>query len=373
MMKLSTNFYLPNSIKNEKRERPKSITNLNIGVIIDKKNISKNKNNKIKQLNTKKHFYQKKKLNKNYSQGNIQSKNTIKINNLNNNHKSIINEANSHIYHHKSLSKSKMNKINPINKINKSKTIVRNNSIKRNKLNLPQKKIPIPKTSGKKFTRKKLDTKIILNINDSNKYNYTNGPGILPMKNFANTTKGKVIHYTKKDITNNLCKNLLNELSFNNNDNYINQLNIQANYNTINVEERSNNNREYNKSLNTDLLFSLKKVNSFKNINSKHKTKGMNNSTKLIKNKDKININENINKKNINYLNNKNYKFKVQKKINTIFNESDNKSQVNSKILSFESNLTKSFVEIVLTVLDKMFILVSVCNLSHCRIFRRSE
>ena len=158
------------------------------------------------------------------------------------------------------------------------------------------------------------------------------------MKNFANTTKGKVIHYTKKDITNNLCKNLLNELSFNNNDNYINQINIQANYNTINVEERSNNNREYNKSINTDLLFSLKKVNSFKNINSKHKTKGMNNSTKLIKNKIKININENINKKNLNYLNNTNYKFKVQKKINTIFNESDNKSQMNSKILSFESN-----------------------------------
>ena len=338
MMKLSTNFYLPNSIKNEKRERPKSIANLNIGVIIDKKNISKNKNNKIKQLNTKKHFYQNKKLNKNYSQGNIQSKNSIKINNINNNHKSIINDNNSHLYHHKSLSKSKLSKINPINKINKSKTIVRNNSIKRNKLNLPQKKIPIPKTSGKKFTRKKLDTKIILNINDSNKYNYTNGPGILHIKNFANTTKGKVTHYNKKDISNNLCKNLLNELSFNNNDNYINQLNIQANYNTINVEERSNNNRECNKSLNTDLLFSLKKVNSFKNINSKHKTKGMNNSTKLIKNKVKININENINKKNINYLNNTNYKFKVQKKINTIFNESDNKSQINSKILSFESN-----------------------------------
>ena len=44
MMKLSTNFYLPHTIKNEKRERPKSISN--IGVIMDKKNIKKN--NKLK-------------------------------------------------------------------------------------------------------------------------------------------------------------------------------------------------------------------------------------------------------------------------------------------------------------------------------------
>jgi hypothetical protein len=229
-----------------------------------------------------------------------------------------------------------MNKTTKINKINKSKTINRNNSIKRNKLNLPQKKIPLPKTSGKKFTRKKLDTKIILNINDNNKYNCTNGTGLLHIKNFANTTKGKVIHYTKKDITNNLCKNLLNELSFNNNDNII-KYNIQPSYNTINVEERKNNVREYNKSINTDLLFSLKKVNSFKNLNSNHKKKLINNSTKLIKNKIKIKINDNdnINKNNLNYMNNTNYKFKIQKKNGNNFNDSDNKSQMNSKIISF--------------------------------------
>ena len=328
MMKLSTNFYLPHTIKNEKRERPKSISN--IGVIMDKKNIKKN--NKLKQLNTNKNFYMKKKLNKNYSQGNIQSKNTIKINN---NQKSTINE---NLFRHKSLSKGKLSK-QKINQINKSKTIIRNNSIKRNKLNIAQKKIPIPKTSGKKLARRKLDTKIILNINDNNKsyYNYTNTNGMYPIKNFANTTKGKAIYHMKKNNSNNLCKNLLNELSFNTNDNN-NRLNIQGNYNTINVEERNNNINEYNKSINTDLLFSLKKVNSFKNLNnSKHKAKCMNNSTKLIKNKIKININDNIYIKNLNNLNNTNYKFKAQNKISTFINDSDNKSQINSKIISFDT------------------------------------
>ena len=337
MMKLSTNFYLPNTIKKEKRERPKSINNLNIGVIMDKKNIRKD--SKIKQLNTKKKFYQKKKLNKNFSQGNIQSKNKTKINGAKNTN----NEKEPYQLHHKSLSKTKVNKENQINKINKSKTIVRNNSIKRNKLNLPQKKIPVPKTSGKKFTRKKLDTKMILNINSNNKFNCNSNTinAIYTNKNFANTTKGKTNYYMKKCDTNNLCKNLLNELSFNNNDIYNNNnLNIQSNYNTINVDDRNNNIKEYNKSINTDLLFSLKKVNSFKNLNSNHKGKMSNNSTKLIKSKIKININinENLPKKNINYLNNTNYKFKAQKKISTLYNDSENKSQINSKILSFENN-----------------------------------
>ena len=324
MMKLSTNFYLPHSIKKDKKERPKSISNINIGLIMDKN--KEIKNIKIKQLNTNKHFYKKKKLNKNYSQGNIQSKNSIKINNLNNHHQSIINEKN----YNKSLSKSKMNKTTKINKINKSKTIIRNNSINRNKLNLPQKKIPIPKTSGKKFTRRKLDTKIILNLNENNNFNLTHG---------TNTTKGKFNFYNKKTInTSNLCKNLLNELSFNSNDNY-NRYNIQANYNTINVEDRNNYVREYNKSINTDLLFSLKKVNSFKNLNQNKKGKVGNNSTKLIKNKVKINLNEKPKNNNLNYLNNTNYKFKIQKKINTIYSDnSDNKSQINSKIISFEYN-----------------------------------
>ena len=324
MMKLSTNFYLPQSIKKDKKERPKSISNINIGLIMDKN--KEIKNIKIKQLNTNKHFYKKKKLNKNYSQGNIQSKNSIKINNLNNHHQSIINEKN----YNKSLSKSKMNKTTKINKINKSKTIIRNNSINRNKLNLPQKKIPIPKTSGKKFTRRKLDTKIILNLNENNNFNLTHG---------TNTTKGKFNFYNKKTInTSNLCKNLLNELSFNSNDNY-NRYNIQANYNTINVEDRNNYVREYNKSINTDLLFSLKKVNSFKNLNQNKKGKVGNNSTKLIKNKVKINLNEKPKNNNLNYLNNTNYKFKIQKKINTIYSDnSDNKSQINSKIISFEYN-----------------------------------
>ena len=336
MMKLSTNFYLPQTIKKEKKERPKSINSLNIGVIMDKKNIRKD--SKIKQLNTKKQFYQKKKLNKNFSQGNIQSKNKIKLNNT----KIINNEKELYQLYHKSLSKTKLNKPNQISKINKSKTIVRNNSIKRNKLNLPQKKIPVPKTSGKKFTHKKLDTKMILNINSNNKFNYNNNTinAIYSNKNLANTTKGKTIYHMKKCDTNNLCKNLLNELSFNNNDVYNNnKINIQSNYNTINVEERNSNNiREYNKSINTDLLFSLKKVNSFKNLNSNHKAKMSNNSTKLIKSKIKININDTITKKNINYLNNTNYKFKAQKKINTLYNDSENKSQLNSKILSFENN-----------------------------------
>ena len=333
MMKLSTNFYLPNTVKNEKKERPKSINNLNIGVIMDKKNIRKD--SKIKQLNAKKQFYQKKILNKNFSQGNIQSKNKIKLNNT----KNINNEKEPYQLYHKSLSKTKLNKSNQISKINKSKTIVRNNSIKRNKLNLPQKKIPVPKTSGKKFTRKKLDAKMILNINSNNKFNNNIINAIYSNKNFANTTKGKTIYHMKKCDTNNLCKNLLNELSFNNNDIYNNnKINMQSNYNTINVDERNTNIREYTKSINTDLLFSLKKVNSFKNLNPNHKGKMPNNSTKLIKSKIKININDTISKKNINYLNNTNYKFKAQKKIGTLYNDSENKSQINSKILSFENN-----------------------------------
>jgi hypothetical protein len=335
MMKLSTNFYLPHTLKNEKKERPKSNNNLNIGVIMDKKNIRKD--SKIKQLNTKKLFYQKKKLNKNFSQGNIQSKNKIKLNNT----KNINNENEPYQLHHKSLSKTKLNKTNQISKINKSKTIVRNNSIQRNKLNLPQKKIPMPKTSSKNFTRKKLDSKMILNINSNNKFNCNNNTinAIYSNKNLAHTTKGKTIYQMKKCDTNSLCKNLLNELSFNNNDVYKNnKLNIKSNYNTINIDERNTNIREYNKSINTDLLFSLKKVNSFKNLNPNHKGKMSNNSTKLIKSKIKININDTITKKNINYLNNTNYKFKAQKKINTFYNDSENKSQLNSKILSFENN-----------------------------------
>ena len=323
LMKLSTNFYLP---QGKKKERPKSISNLNIGVIMDGKKDNNKNYNKIKQLNTNKQFYKKKKLNKNFSQGNIQSKNSMKINDAkNNNNQSIINEKN----YNKSSSKTKLNKTLKMNTINKSKTINRNNSIKRNKLNLPQKKIPIPKTSGKKFTRRKLDTKIILNLNENNNYRYING---------TNTTKGKINFFTKKNNKNNLCKNLLNELSFTNND-YASKFNIQANFNTINVEERNTYNREYNKSINTDLLFSLKKVNSFKNLNSNKKSKVSTNSTKLIKNRVKINLNENIKKQNLNNLNNTNYKFKIQNKTNTILSDtSDNKSQINSKILSFENN-----------------------------------
>ena len=97
MMKLSTNFYLPkkeHSLNNKITRRPKSISHLNINLIIDKsQNISNNKNNDIRNkakiktsLKTIKHFYKRKislkkhisnndffekKLNKNYSQGNI--------------------------------------------------------------------------------------------------------------------------------------------------------------------------------------------------------------------------------------------------------------------------------------------------------------
>ena len=323
LMKLSTNFYLPQNMNIDKKERPKSISNINIGVIIDKKSVKKN--NKIKKLKNNKQFYEKKKLNKNFSQSSLQSKNGIKINNINNPYKSIINEKKP-----KSLSKAKINRIININKINKNKTIIRNNSIKRNKLNITQKKIPIPKTTGKKYTHKKLNTKILLSINENNKYNYTNG---------TNTTKEKNnLHNKNINFTNNLCKNLLNELSFNNNDKY-NNYNIQENYNTINIENRNIDIKEYNKSINTELLFSLKKVNSFKNLKTNKKGQSSNNSTKLIKNKFKINLNENTKKNNLNYLNNTNYKFKKQKKISNIYSDtSDNKSQINSKIMSFENN-----------------------------------
>ena len=323
LMKLSTNFYLPQNMNIDKKERPKSISNINIGVIIDKKSVKKN--NKIKKLKNNKQFYEKKKLNKNFSQSSLQSKNGIKINNINNPYKSIINEKKP-----KSLSKAKINRIININKINKNKTIIRNNSIKRNKLNITQKKIPIPKTTGKKYTHKKLNTKILLSINENNKYNYTNG---------TNTTKEKNnLHNKNINFTNNLCKNLLNELSFNNNDKYSNY-NIQENYNTINIENRNIDIKEYNKSINTELLFSLKKVNSFKNLKTNKKGQSSNNSTKLIKNKFKINLNENTKKNNLNYLNNTNYKFKKQKKISNLYSDtSDNKSQINSKIMSFENN-----------------------------------
>ena len=150
LMKLLTNFYLPQNMNIDKKERPKSISNINIGVIIDKKSVKKN--NKIKKLKNNKQFYEKKKLNKNFSQSSLQSKNGIKINNINNPYKSIINEKKP-----KSLSKAKIKRIININKINKNKTIIRNNSIKRNKLNITQKKIPIPKTTGKKYTHKKLN------------------------------------------------------------------------------------------------------------------------------------------------------------------------------------------------------------------------
>ena len=323
LMKLSTNFYLPQNMNIDKKERPKSISNINIGVIIDKKSVKKN--NKIKKLKNNKQFYEKKKLNKNFSQSSLQSKNGIKINNINNPYKSIINEKKP-----KSLSKAKINRIININKINKNKTIIRNNSIKRNKLNITQKKIPIPKTTGKKYTHKKLNTKILLGINENNKYNFTNG---------TNTTKEKNNLNNKNiNFTNNLCKNLLNEFSFNNNDKYSNY-NIQENYNTINIENRNIDIKEYNKSINTELLFSLKKVNSFKNLKTNKKGQSSNNSTKLIKNKFKINLNENTKKNNLNYLNNTNYKFKKQKKISNLYSDtSDNKSQINSKIMSFENN-----------------------------------
>ena len=323
LMKLSTNFYLPQNMNIDKKERPKSISNINIGVIIDKKSVKKN--NKIKKLKNNKQFYEKKKLNKNFSQSSLQSKNGIKINNINNPYKNIINEKKP-----KSLSKAKINRIININKINKNKTIIRNNSIKRNKLNITQKKIPIPKTTGKKYTHKKLNTKILLGINENNKYNFTNG---------TNTTKEKNnLHNKNINFTNNLCKNLLNEFSFNNNDKYSNY-NIQENYNTINIENRNIDIKEYNKSINTELLFSLKKVNSFKNLKTNKKGQSSNNSTKLIKNKFKINLNENTKKNNLNYLNNTNYKFKKQKKISNLYSDtSDNKSQINSKIMSFENN-----------------------------------
>ena len=345
MMKLSTNFYLPkkeHSLNNKITRRPKSISHLNINLIIDKsQNISNNKNNDIRNkakiktsLKTIKHFYKRKislkkhisnndffekKLNKNYSQGNINfntnKKNCKNINNSNNN--SLINIKS------KSLNKSN----NSIN--NNNKTLNRNSSLKRKDKNINQKQIPLPATSGKKFRRKKIGNKIDIHLNENNSSVYS----LKPIASPNNT--GKSLFYINKAN-----KTLINELSLNNNEsiNNVNNVFVKSNYNTINIDEKINHPKESNKTINTDILFSLKKLGSFKSFKTKKNNKE-NNFTKLIKNKIKININGNDskskNKKNIEF-NKTSYKFKLHKKISTGINDTDSKSQL--KMSSFDMN-----------------------------------
>jgi len=332
MMKLSTNFYIPKkerSINNKNIGRPKSISHLNVNLILDKSESIKN--NKIKKsLKTIKIFYKRKislkkhiksneffekKLNKNYSQGSI----NININKKNNTQKLMISNS-----INKSLNKSN----NHINSNNK--TINRNSSIKRKNTNHKQKYIPLPATSGKKITKKKIDNKISISVNDNN-------INIYSLKKIKTpTSKGKALFYITKKSKN---KKFLNELSLNNNES-INKskLNIKANYNTINIDEEINHIKESHRTLNTDILFSLKKLGTLKAFKSKN---NKNNFTKLMKNKIKINISENNSKnKNIknNGLNKTSYKFKLHKKINMPIIINDNDSKSNLKYSSFEIN-----------------------------------
>jgi len=224
----------------------------------------------------------------------------------------------------KSLNKSN----NHINSNNK--TINRNSSIKRKNTNHKQKYIPLPATSGKKITKKKIDNKISISVNDNN-------INIYSLKKIKTpTSKGKALFYITKKSKN---KKFLNELSLNNNES-INKskLNIKANYNTINIDEEINHIKESHRTLNTDILFSLKKLGTLKAFKSKN---NKNNFTKLMKNKIKINISENNSKnKNIknNGLNKTSYKFKLHKKINMPIIINDNDSKSNLKYSSFEIN-----------------------------------
>jgi hypothetical protein len=214
----------------------------------------------------------------------------------------------------------------------KKKSIVQNS----------QKHIPFPITSGKKFMRRKLGSNFGINLIDNNNDNIIN----YSIKNGLN----QIINDKSSIQTNksNKNKNLLNELSFNSNEisnsyNY-NYSKIKASYNTINVDEKISVIKDSHRTLNSDLLFTLKKINTFKAFN---KTK--NNFTKLKKNKIKNEIgiggnnskakNKTIKIKNPQF-DNTNYKFKFYKKINTPMSEfgADNQSRINFKCASFEIN-----------------------------------
>ena len=375
MMKLSTNFYIKHSKiekieKNEKnsenkkrRERAKSSSH-NINFIIDK-----NKNdikNKIKKLNTNKNFYKrkiilnkkiienneinnniskvKKKLYKNYSQGNIKTNKT----NVNKNiAKKMISNNRRYNSHHKSFIKSNSNanynKSILNNNINSNKKIFRNSSLKKKNIaQNSQKHIPFPITSGKKFIRRKLGCNFGINLNDNNNDNIINYSIKNSLNQFTNEKSSILTNKSKKN------KNLLNELSFNNNEisnNYnYNYSKIKASYNTINVDEKISVIKDSHRTLNSDLLFTIKKINSFKAFN---KTK--NNYTKLKKNKIKNDIaigsnnskakNKTLKIKNPQF-DNTNYKFKFYKKINTPISDfgADNQSRINFKCESFEIN-----------------------------------
>ena len=369
MMKLSTNFYIKHSKveKNEKnsenkkrRERAKSSSH-NMNLIIDK-----NKNdikNKIKKLNTNKNFYKrkitlnkkiienndmnnniskiKKKLYKNYSQGNIK---TNKINTNKNIAKKMISNNRRYHSHHKSFIKSNSNanynKSILNNNVNSNKKIFRNSSLKKKNIaQHSQKCIPFPVTSGKKFMRRKLGSNFGINLNDNNDniINYS-------IKNSLNQIgNDKSSIQTNKSNKN---KNLLNELSFNSNEisNNYNYSKIKASYNTINIDEKISIIKDSHRTLNSDLLYTLKKINSFKAFN---KTK--NNFTKLKKNKIKNDKgiggnnskakNKTLKIKNPQF-NSTNYKFKFYKKINTPISDfgADNQSRINFKCESFEIN-----------------------------------
>ena len=380
MMKLSTNFYIKHSKiekieKNDKncenkkrRERAKSSSH-NMNFIIDKKK-NQNKNdikNKIKKLNTNKNFYKrkitlnkkiienndvnnnfsklKKKLYKNYSQGNIK---TNKTNSNKNIAKKMISNNSRYHSHHKSfiISNSNANYNKSIinnNNVNSNKKIYRNSSLKKKSIaQNSQKHIPFPATSGKKFMRRKLGSNFGINLNDNNNDNFIN----YSIKNSLNQiTNDKSSIQTNKS---NINKHLLNELSFNSNEisnNYNNNYNkIKASYNTINVDEKISVIKDSHRTLNSDLLFTLKKINSFKAFN---KTK--NNFTKLKKNKIKNDIciggnnskakNKTLKIKNPQF-DNTNYKFKFYKKINTPMNDLgvDSQSRISYKCTSFEIN-----------------------------------
>ena len=249
--------------------------------------------------------------------------------------------------HHKSFIKSNSNanynKSILNNNINSNKKIFRNSSLKKKNIaQNSQKHIPFPITSGKKFIRRKLGCNFGINLNDNINDNIINYSIKNSLNQFTNEKSSILTNKSKKN------KNLLNELSFNNNEiinNYnYNYCKIKASYNTINVDEKISVIKDSHRTLNSDLLFTIKKINSFKAFN---KTK--NNYTKLKKNKIKNDIaigsnnskakNKTLKIKNPQF-DNTNYKFKFYKKINTPISDfgADNQSRINFKCESFEIN-----------------------------------
>ena len=340
IMKLSTNFYIPQPLKHKtiddnnyssnnlnnfairKKNHPKSLFNFNVDFLLDKKN--NNSYNKDQNTNSskiyvnRKNSHENKTLKKNYSQVNM---NRISLNPNYNKNEIISSPINNDNYENIIAFKSQSN----FNKM-ADRYIKKTSTNKKKSL-----KIPLPTTTVKKITKRKIGNTIDLNPNNDILFVNKKIP-FATSKDFYNI-KGNNMSSTKK--------NLISDMSFNN-DKYGIEVNKNLNlhkgdYSTINVDEKMNKIKVSHKNINSNFQLTLKKMNSYIILKPKNEYL-LNNFGKFRNNNFKNNINSLNNNSNISNSVNNNTTISYTANIENKNHNSKQNNFVRLKKYSFESH-----------------------------------